>query len=454
MTLGRKIAEGTAAFSVESVISMLLGVLSAALTFRYLPPADYGRLALALTFYATGTIFLDFGLGPVFTAEIARSRGENALGRVKLFALYYLGLQLATGVALFSLYFLIGLKVPPELSSLGPIVGTYLLFTGLTNAGVTLFHSHTLYSRQAAQSVVRLSSRLLLLATLPLWWSGNRLVGVALTYPLMEAATAFVSVGLAWNIARPLWHVPLPPGPRSMIIRMLREQGVFTSLIVPVKKVQEQLPIWILTSLAGEAVTGAFAAAQGGFAIIFSFFRGVETTLFPIVSERLSTDPRLLRATMQRTEKYSLWTGTLAIAGGWLFAPMLVRIIAGEAYMGAVPVFRVMLLYLLVYAFAQIQRPLFYATGQQRALLISYVVNVIEYAILLVVGTLSLGATGAALGWVLSETIIVYFRQWQLRQRDPQLAFDLKALFVINEYDRRLWQRLIQLVQRAHLVRK
>jgi len=453
MSLIGKIGRGVAAFSIETVLSNLFQVFAVALVFRYLTPETYGQLALALTFHATGTIFLDFGLGPVFTAEIAKGRGEGSPERLKLYVWRYLCLEMVTGSALFIAYALIGLKQAGVFRILWPLMGFYILGTGLSNVAVTIFHSHTLYGYQAGQSIFRSAVRLLLLATFRLWWYGDALIGVALTFGLMELLTGLMSLAIAGKIVAPLRSVPLPTSSWPILWQMLKEQGLYSSLIIPVRRVQDQMPVWLITVLAGNAAAGAFAMAQGGFAIIFSFFRGVETALFPLVSERLSTDQRLLHDTMQQTTKYSFWFGLLALVGGWLFAPLFVRVIAGEAYAEAVPVFRVMLFYTLVYAFAQIQRPLFYAARQQRALFISYLVNIVEYAVLLVMGTLILGATGAALSWVVSEGLIVCFRQWQLARRDPQLAFKPGTLFVINEYDRQLWLRFVQLVRHARLIR-
>jgi O-antigen/teichoic acid export membrane protein len=449
MSLMGKIGRGVAAFSADTLLSNLLQLFAVARVYRYLTLEAYGTLALALTLHATGTIFLDFGLGPVFTSEIAKGRGEASPARVKLYTRYYTYLELITGSVLLVVYAVIGSRQAGVFRALWPIMGLYLLASALNNIAVTVFHSHTLYGYQAAQSMFRSAMRLLLLVTLPLWWNGNSLVGVALTFPFMELLTACASLLLVSRILRPLRAVSLSSTPRADMWRVLREQGLYSSIIIPVKRVQEQLPVWLTTSLAGSAAAGAYATAQGGFAILFSFFRGVETTLFPIVSERLATDQRLLRDTMRQTEKYSFWAGVAAVIGGWAFAPLFVRIIAGEAYLGATPVFRVMLLHLLVYAFAQVQRPLFYALGRQRDLFASYVVNLVEYGLLLVVGLVSLGVVGAAVSQVTSEAIIVYVRQWLLRRHDPQLAFDLKALFTINEHDRRLWQRLTERVRTA-----
>ena len=447
MNLRRKIIEGVAAFSFDTVASTVLSVFSAALAFRYVSVADYGRLTLALTFYATGTLFLDFGLGPVFTAEIARSRGEASLGIVKLFALRYLNLELLTGSTLLLLYFLISRSYVSESGNLWLLMGFYLFATALTNIAVTVFHSYALYSRQAAQSVSRAAARLILIVTLPLWWNGDHLVGLTLTYPLMEFAVVFVSLLMARDIIRALWRVPLPHRSWTMLWDTFKKQGIYASIIIPAKKIQEQLPVWILTPLAGEAAVGAYGAAAGGYGMAVSFFRSVETTMFPLVSQYADREWASIRRALVRTQKYSLWLAILAVAGGWLTADLLIRILAGTAYAEAAPLFRILLLMLLVYTFAQTQRPLFYALKEQRLLFLSYVAGIITYSGVLLVATLAAGLTGATIGVVVAEAIIVYLRFRMLKHINPDIQPSLRELLTFLPEDQQLWSQSIKRVQ-------
>ena len=83
-------------------------------------------------------------------------------------------------------------------------MGAYLLFSALSNITYVLLDSTTHCRRVAAQSIARNLSHLGLLATMPRWWRGDAITGVALTYPLMELAAVIGSLGLSWSTCQRL----------------------------------------------------------------------------------------------------------------------------------------------------------------------------------------------------------------------------------------------------------
>ena len=437
MSLWKRILQGMTAFSLDTVVSNVAAVLGAALVFRYLDLPAYGRLTLALSLYAAATIFLNFGLGGVFTAEIARSRGSGDLARVKFLLSRYLYLNATTGVLLFAVFVGVGIQRGNPLWS---VMGTYLLTTALNGAANVLFHSYTRYRRLAAQSITRSLSRLLLLATLPLWWRADVLVGVAWTYPLMDCAALLVSVRLARVALRDLRGVQTAGYSFASLIDLFRQQGIYATLSIPVKKVADQLPVWFLKALIGDVAVGVYGAAQKGFSLFFAFFRSLETTIFPLVSEQFEVDKERLQIALRQMQKYTFWLGLVTAVVGGLAAHWLILIVAGEEYLAAVPVFRLMLWLLVVYAFLQSQRPLFYALGQQRWLFVMYVVSTAIYALLLWIGISTLSVRGAVLAALINSAVFSGVRLFVLWRLEPQMLIDPRGIFKVEGFDRRLWQ--------------
>lgn len=437
MSLWKRILQGMAAFSLGTVVSNLAAVLGAALVFRYLDLPTYGRLTLALSLYAAATIFLDFGLGGVFTAEIARSRGSGDLARVRFLLSRYLYLNATTGVLLFAVLVGVGIQ---RGDPLWPVMGTYLLTTALNGVANVLFHSYTRYRRLAAQSITRSLSRLLLLATLPLWWWGDALLGVAWTYPLMDCAALLVSVRLAQVAMRDLQGVQTGVYSFASLIDLFQQQGIYATLSIPVKKVADQLPVWFLKALLGDTAVGVYGVAQKGFLLLYGFFSSLETTIFPLVSEQIEVDKERLQIALRQMQKYTFWLGLLVAVIGGLVAHWLVLIVAGEEYLAAVPVFRLMLWLLVVYAFLQSQRPLFYALGQQRWLFVMYVVSTATYALLLWIGISTLNASGAVWAALINSGVFGGVRLFVLWRLEPQMLIDPRSIFRVEGFDRRLWQ--------------
>jgi O-antigen/teichoic acid export membrane protein len=243
VSLWRRILQGMAAFSADTVISNLAALLSAALVFRYLDVSAYGQLTLALSFYASATVFLNFGLGDVFTAEIARARGSGRLDWTRFLLTRFLWLNVIMGCVVLIVFLAIGYQ---RHDPLWAVMGFYLLTTALNGVASVLFHSYTRYRRLAAQSVVRSLSRLLLLATLPFWWRGENLLGVAWTYPLMDIAALLVSAWLTQRALYDLRDVRADGYSLASLAVLLRQQGIYATLSIPVKRVADQLPIWFL----------------------------------------------------------------------------------------------------------------------------------------------------------------------------------------------------------------
>lgn len=437
MTLWRRILQGLIAFSINTVVGNLAVVLSAALVFRYLDVSAYGQLTLALSLYASATVFLDFGLGSVFTAEVARARGVKNLSWARFLLTRYLWLNAVTGCVTLGVFLVIGHQ---RRDPLWTVMGFYLLTTALNRVASVLFHSYTRYRRLAAQSVARSFSRLMLLATLPLWWRGQTLLGVAWTYPLMDVAALLISAWLARMALRDLRAVQADSYSLASLAVLFRQQGVYTTLSIPVKKVAVQLPVWFLKALIGDVGVGIYGAAQKGFSLVYAFFSAPETTIFPLVSEQIEVDRERLQIALRQMQKYTFWLGLVVAVVGGLTAHWLIRIVAGEEYLAAVPVLRLMLWNLVIYAFLQSQRPLFYALGQQKWLFTLHVVITAAYALLLWIGVSALGAIGAVWALLIGSGVSAGVRVFVLWRLDPQMLINPRSVFKLEGFDRQLWQ--------------
>lgn len=439
MSLWKRILQGMTAFSLDMVISNVAAVLGAVLVFRYLDLPAYGRLTLALSLHAAATIFLNFGLGGVFTAEIARSRGSGDLAWVRFLLSRYLYLNASTGVLLFAVFVGVGIQRGAPLWS---VMGTYVLTTALNGVANVLFLSYTRYRRLAAQSITRSLARLALLATLPLWWQGDALLGVAWTYPLMDCAALLVSVRLAKIALWDLQGVQTARYSFPSLIDLFRQQGIYATLSIPVKKVADQLPVWFLKALIGDVGVGIYGVAQKGFLLLYAFFSALETTIFPLVSEQIAVDRERLQIALRQMQKYTFWLGFVTAVVGGLTARWLILIVAGEEYLAAVPLFRLWLWRLLIYAFSQSHRPLYYALGQQKWLLMIYLCSTVTLALLLIGGIEMFGAIGAVWGALINAIFLVLIRLLILRRLSSELWVNPLSVFRIEGFDRRLWRML------------
>jgi len=440
MTLWERILQGVTAFSLETIIGTVAAVLGARLVFQYLPVADYGQLALFLSFYATGRVFLSFDLGRILIAEIARARGTGELGWARFLISRFSMFSLTMGTLLLFLFVGIGVRQGEML--LWSAMGVYLWLTALNTSARALLHGTTRYRRLAAQSITASLGLLTVRATLPWWWSGERLSGVALTYPLMELATALASVYLARAAWLELKESSTTAYNYRNLLSLFAQKGVYATLSIPVQKLASQLPIWFLNAMVGDVGVGAFAAADRAYHLIFTFFASTETTLFPLVSELAHIDTERLRVALRQAQKYTFWLGLIVAVVGNATASWVMLLIAGEQYARAIPLLRLLLWGLLLHAFSQSQRPIFYAIGKQKWLFVTSLLSTAIECALLFIGIGLVGTIGAAWGVLLRSCAFVTIGYILIRRLAPGLWIDPRGILKVEEFDLRLWRGL------------
>ena len=440
LTIWQRIRQGVAALSLDTVIGLVTGVLGARLVFHYLSVAEYGRLALYISFYTTGTVLLDFGMVDVFTAEIASARGTSKPSWAGFLLSRYSLMVMSTATVLLLVF--VGVGAQRGELWVWSIMGAYLWLTAVNLAAAALFYSTTRYRRLAGQSIVRNVSRLLLRATLPWWWTQQRLTGVALTYPLTELAVILASAYLA----RGAWAEFRSKSATTYSLRdltpLFARKGIYATLTIPVKRFMAQLPVWLLKTMAGDVALGAYAAAEEAYILLFTFFGSVETTLLPLVSEQAQIQLDRLRVALRQAQKYTFWIGVLATIAGVVGARWLILLIAGEKYIAALPLLRLFLLLLPLNAFTQSQRPILHAVGEQKWILLIQVVSAVIGAILLLIGIHVAQATGAVWAVLIRSCATLVMGYVAIRYLAPDLWIDPRGIVKIEEFDRKLWRVL------------
>jgi O-antigen/teichoic acid export membrane protein len=258
----------------------------------------------------------------------------------------------------------------------------------------------------------------------------------------MELTAMLVSIYLARVAWLELKEPSITAYDYRRLLSLFTQKGIYATLSVPVKKVADQLPIWFLKAMVGDIGLGAYAAARTAYSLVFAFFRSLETTLFPLVSEQAETHPERLRVALRQAQKYSFWLGLLVAMVGNATASWVVLLIAGEQYVMAIPLFRLLLWRLLIYAFSQSQRPIFYAVGEQRWLFFIYLFSTLMESGLLLAGIHFMAVTGAIWAILLNSAVFVGIRYLLILRLAPNLWVDPRGIVKVEEFDRRVWRGL------------
>jgi O-antigen/teichoic acid export membrane protein len=436
MNLSKKILKGTVTFSSGTLISTFINFATAILVIRWLGIEDYGQLVLALSVYAIASIFLDPGIGGLIVSEVAKGRGDQQLGKVKLFLMRYGQMQLALGVILFLVMFFVFSLLEVFIIL---IIGIYLFFTGIKNIFVTSFFSHTLYHYQVLIDVIQSIGRLILVILL-LGWFKMGLVGAMVTYPL--------SLMLAIMFIAPFWlkslsylkKIEIQKG--SIFSILLKEQGKFAVLVTPVKQIHDQVPVWILKGILGLEAVAIYGVAQKMFAFLFSFYKSLEATIFPLTSEMVRSQWTNVKEMVGRSIKYSLWISLLVVPLGWAVAPFLFEIVFPNVYIASIPVFRLFLLFLFIYSFTLlIQRPLFFALGALKYHFYCYLLSFGFYSFTLWLLISQMGISGAVWALIINGVVIGYLRFYFIRKIKPDFKTNVRGLFHFDAFDKEMFKK-------------
>ncbi len=431
----QRIWKGVTAYFSVTIITNISGVLQAILTINYLPVAEYGRLTLLLSFFSTARVLFDLGSRGIFISEIAKAQGESCQPRTKGLITVYSRFVLITtaiptllfiGIAWRNRDFLFGL------------LALYIFLYGYNNGLRTILLSHTKYKQAARQQSINSLTRLGLLLSIPFWNHPAILLTVLLTYPAKELMALVFSVKWVYPIINQLRNIK----PEKVdFLFLFKEQGVYTVLSYPIRKVIGELPIWLLRILLGETAVGLYGVAQKALGFILIPFAYIEELLFPLVPEQMTQNISRIRVVLRQTQKYSFWLMLTAVTITFISAPWFIRLIAGPEYQDAILILRWLLPTLLLTPFLQLHRPILFALKQQKTLLFIRVLKFITYAPLLTYFISTNGVIGAAQAIVLDGILHLFTRWILIRKVAPEFWVSPITIFKIESFDTQLWQK-------------
>ena len=309
-----------------------LGLVSIAITTRYLGTAGYGRFSLALSFVQLFAVVADAGLTTIVVRELAQrpERASSLLGSA-------LALRSGLAVAAATLAGLTSLAMPyPPEVRVAVLIAIVPLTLGLLNSTfVALLQSDLRAGRVAIADVTGRAASLAAVAVVIVLDLGfYAVVGAA-------GVGAAVTLVITTLLARPL----LPDRPRAdratsrglmkaalpLGVAIALNEAYFRAdaLIISVTRSFEELGIYALAWRVGE-LTGTFPA-------VFLI------AVFPVLSRMVAVaDPRMRDALHAAGDVFVL-VGVAVAAGGFAVAGELARTLGGGEFAAAAAPMRILL---------------------------------------------------------------------------------------------------------------
>jgi O-antigen/teichoic acid export membrane protein len=401
-----RVAKNTAYLGLAEVANKLMVFFFYLLAARHLGVEKFGVLSFALAFVTMLAVLTDLGLGAITAREIARDRSvarrfvSNAI-TIKAVASMLVMALIVGSVRLLG-YPLSTVRVV-SICSLFVVESAFAQYFGFVFQG---------FERMEFTALSRVLQTATLIAGAVLLSRGS---ASAERYALVYAGAGLVSVAFAWSVSsigfvKPGFAFDLSEW--RVMLRAALPVGIASAFVV--------FYYWngstLLSKLQGDVAVGNYNAAfrlVTGMTFAGFAFSGA---VFPFLSrlhlrtpERL---PKALEVSMRYMTIVALPLGVLGTA----LASSIITALYGNAYHGAVPVFRVLVLWggcaclnaVLSNYFISVDRARTFTVQAGLALGVNLVLNVALIPIL--------GAVGAALSIAAAEAASLGFYFIRLRQ--------------------------------------
>lgn len=386
---------------IDTFGAQLLSLLSFMVLARILVPQDYGVVTLAGVFIAIPNVILTEG----FSNAIVQKDGDlkesfkstafwvNMAVALVLFGITQAGAGYAAAAA-----------NTPLLAPVLRWLSLCFLTTALNSIPTGLYQRDFRYSAFALRTLI--ATTIASLIGIAMAWMGYGLWSLVASTIIQNV----VGVIVMW------WGIDWRPKFRFSIAAF-KEMFHFTSWSIvggSVRYAAEKIDVLVIGLFLDAASLGFYYLAQRLFTTIHNMaITPVDTPMMPVLS-------RLQNDRVQFSENYlnGLWTMTAlwmpATAGIGMVAPLLIPLVFGAHWVGAVPLIQVMALVCMTYPLARTAPLAMLAIGRAdlyaRLSGFQLVMNLIAYPIAAHFGILAVGVTSSALGIVMFVVSIVLLR--------------------------------------------
>ena len=304
------IAKGVIFTTAAMVLTNITIMASAFLTFNIISAKQLGQVSLALSIFVFSSYFMDFGLGRLFSSEIAKKRAVGEHGKVR----YYIGILFKIqAISAMTLFTAIGVAHRPIAGLINIpshfmfAVMIYFVLFSIRVFYIMIFNSHLLYFWQnlidLSTNIIRCGLLVFAMSTHP----KNPIQFILYSYPVSTAFALLIATPALFIFV--LWPLRGVRAENDINTRTsLWHQAKFGLMYNPLKSVVDGAPVWLLRVLTHDfATVGIFHCTMQLVRASYAVVRATETTLQPLISQYQAESPEKRQTFMNRISKYSLW---------------------------------------------------------------------------------------------------------------------------------------------------
>lgn len=397
MTPSRSIARNTVLQWSGHAVGLAVGLGWAALLARYLGVRGFGTYSLLAVVLALPVTVLNGSLDALAVRELA-VRGRDATLFRNVLALK-IALAVAFAVAATAVAFAVPLGGAVRAAVV--LVGVSVVASGIQGTLLTVEQAEQRFRIPVLVDVGGRACALVAVAALVL---APHPAGAEVRVALAVAASAVAA--LAWlgvTLARARGHGFLRPAYDRALWRTLARGAAPLALVSLLGVVNYRLDVAVLGSMAGTRDVGIYGVATRIVDALLPLASFFVAAAFPVLSASAGHAVERRQRQARRAAEFLVLAAVPLAVGGCVFAPVLVRLVAGPAYAGAALPLRLLLASLPLSYVSTFLVFLLIAAGRQRDVVPLMVAGIALNLVLNVALIPSYGAVGPAVATLASE---------------------------------------------------
>lgn len=440
-SLTAKIARGAFFLSFGSAASRFISFGTVIIATRGLSLFEYGVVTLVLAVTGPVNSISGLGMDELIVADTAKSLGEGKTGYAKklLLSFFKIRLLIAALLILAGWFFRLSLegRYGPAIHEYFFLVVILILAQYLRNSFNLILQTHQKFVSISVASTLEVSVRFL--AILFFWqFSALNIKSALISYVLAAAIPSFIVLP---SVIKALYYFKsAPKEPRGVIWPILARHGKWQMALDISSSVISNIKYWLIKIFLSTEAVAVFSVAQSMYSAVASLLP-LKSVIFPIIAEK-SNEPKVMRALVARSTKYSLilYLGLLLVS--WFIAPVFIAVFFPKYVIG-IFIFQLMALRLPLNAFSISQAPLLTVLKEQRYVFFLALVNATSMLVLLPLLMSKFGLIGAVLEWLITVLLIIFLREIYLRRKYRISSIDLKSFFTLDQYDKVIFRRIL-----------
>ena len=398
----KRLSKNIASIGGSDLVRKLFGFLAVTYLTRHIGVSDFGIVSFAFTILSYTLIFSASGLPTLGMRETARSPSYTLIGEV-----------LTTRLMLAILFTLIACGLTFLLVK-NPLEASVIMLIALSAIPNAMFLDWYFQGKEAmsiigiARGVGALMNFLVIILFVK---SSLNLAWVAFAAYASDFSACMLYIIFA---RKELSHV-------SLTFHLSKSWSLLKqALPIGIGSIFALISVNFAPLILGIFLTtrsvGLFSAASKLVFFLMLFDRVLGSILLPASSRIFSQQPEQFR---QRLEESLKWVFLIALpicAGGSLLSSQIIQFIFGSQYVAAAPVFSVLIWFLLLTMLQTVFNVGLVAAGKEKEYAKVMGIGMVLYLVFVLVGSLTLGEFGAAIGFVLAEGIAVLIARFKLSQ--------------------------------------